>query len=192
MNTLRFFRLILVVGILMLSSLACNLLNRISDSSIEQTPITVTNESANNLRKDLSTAIEQLKDGEKVTLVIDEAELTSLVAVELDKQSNPILYDPQISLREGGVQINGKVLQSGFMVPAQLNLILTTNSSGQPQINIKSAKIGPLELPNSVLVELTSQVDSALMHNIRPRIKDIFVESILIADGLMTITGRSR
>ncbi len=192
MNTLRFFRLILVVGILMLSSLACNLLNRISDSSIEPTPIIVTNESANNLRKDLSTAIEQLKDGEKVTLVIDEAELTSLVAVELDKQSNPILYDPQISLREGGVQINGKVLQSGFMVPAQLNLILTTNSSGQPQINIKSAKIGPLELPDSVLVELTSQVDSALMHNIRPRIKDIFVESILIADGLMTITGRSR
>lgn len=192
MNTLRFFRLILVVGILMLSSLACNLLNRISDSSIEPTPIIVTNESANNLRKDLTTAIEQLKDGEKVTLVIDEAELTSLVAVELDKQSNPILYDPQISLREGGVQINGKVLQSGFMVPAQLNLILTTNSSGQPQINIKSAKIGPLELPDSVLVELTSQVDSALMHNIRPRIKDIFVESILIADGLMTITGRSR
>jgi len=192
MNTLRFFRLILVVGILMLSSLACNLLNRISDSSIEPTPIIVTNESANNLRKDLSTAIEQLKDGEKVTLVIDEAELTSLVAVELDKQSNPILYDPQISLREGGVQINGKVLQSGFMVPAQLNLILTTNSSGQPQINIKSAKIGPFELPDSVLVELTSQVDSALMHNIRPRIKDIFVESILIADGLMTITGRSR
>lgn len=192
MNTLRFFRLILVVGILMLSSLACNLLNRISDSSIEQTPITVTNESANNLRKDLSTAIEQLKDGEKVTLVIDEAELTSLVAVELDKQSNPILYEPQISLREGGVQIIGKVLQGGFMVPAQLNLILTTNSAGQPQINIKSAKIGPLELPDSVLVELTSQVDSALMHNIRPRIKDIFVESILIADGLMTITGRSR
>lgn len=192
MNTLRFFRLILLVGILMLSSLACNLLNRISDSSIEPTPIIVTNESANNLRKDLTTAIEQLKDGEKVTLVIDEAELTSLVAVELDKQSNPILYDPQISLREGGVQINGKVLQSGFMVPAQLNLILTTNSSGQPQINIKSAKIGPLELPDSVLVELTSQVDSALMHNIRPRIKDIFVESILIADGLMTITGRSR
>jgi len=192
MNTLRFFRLILVVGILMLSSLACNLLNRISDSSIEQTPITVTNESANNLRKDLSTAIEQLKDGEKVTLVIDEAELTSLVAVELDKQSNPILYEPQISLREGGVQIIGKVLQGGFMVPAQLNLILTTNSAGQPQINIKSAKIGPLELPDSVLVELTSQVDSALMHNIRPRIKDIFVESILIADGLMMITGRSR
>lgn len=192
MKTLRFFRIILVVGILMLSSLACNLLNRISDSSIEPTPITVTNESANNLRKDLSTAVERLKDGEKVTLVIDEAELTSLVAVELSKQSDPILYEPQIYLREGGVQIIGKVLQGGFMVPAQLDLILTTNSAGQPQINIKSAKIGPLELPDSMLVELTSQVDSALMHNVRPRIKDIFVESILIADGLMTITGRSR
>jgi uncharacterized protein YpmS len=176
----------------MLSSLACNLLNRISDSSIEPTPITVTNESANNLRKDLSTAVERLKDGEKVTLVIDEAELTSLVAVELSKQSDPILYEPQIYLREGGVQIIGKVLQGGFMVPAQLDLILTINSAGQPQINIKSAKIGPLELPDSMLVELTSQVDSALMHNVRPRIKDIFVESILIADGLMTITGRSR
>ena len=192
MKTLRFFRIILVVGILMLSSLACNLLNRISDSSIEPTPITVTNETANNLRKDLSTAVERLKDGEKVTLVIDEAELTSLVAVELRKQSDPILYEPQIYLREGGVQIIGKVLQGGFMVPAQLDLILTTNSAGQPQINIKSAKIGPLELPDSMLVELTSQVDSALMHNVRPRIKDIFVESILIADGLMTITGRSR
>ena len=192
MKTLRFFRIILVVGILMLSSLACNLLNRISDSSIEPTPITVTNETANNLRKDLSTAVERLKDGEKVTLVIDEAELTSLVAVELSKQSDPILYEPQIYLREGGVQIIGKVLQGGFMVPAQLDLILTTNSAGQPQINIKSAKIGPLELPDSMLVELTSQVDSALMHNVRPRIKDIFVESILIADGLMTITGRSR
>lgn len=76
------------------------------------------------------------------------------------------------------------------MIPAQLNLILTTNSDGQPQINVQAAKIGPLELPDSILEELTSQVDSAFMHNVRPRIKDIFVESILIADGLMTITGR--
>jgi uncharacterized protein YpmS len=192
MNTKRFFRIILVVGILTLSSLACNLLNRISDSSIEPTPIPVTNESANNLRKDLSTAAEQLMAGEQVTLVIDESELTSLVAAELDKQSDPILYEPQIYLRDGGMQIMGKVLQGGFMVPAQLNLILTTNSDGQPQINIQTGKIGPLELPDSILEELTSQVDSAFMHNVKPRIKDIFVESILIADGLMTITGRRR
>ena len=192
MNKSQFLRIILILGILSLTSLACNLLNRISNSSIEPTPIPVTNESVNNLREDLATAEEQLNSGEKVTLVINEAELTSLVALELEKQSYPIFYEPQIYLRDGEVQIMGKVLQGGFLLPAQLSLVLTTNSDGKPQINLRSAKIGPLELPESMLEELTSQVDSVFIRNINPRIKDIFVESILITDGLMTIIGRSR
>lgn len=192
MKSIRFRRFILLVTILILSSLSCNLFNRISNASPEPTPIRITNESANNLRKDLTTAAEGLVAGERVTLVIDEAEITSLVAVELAKQSDPILYEPQIYLRDGEVQITGKVLQSGFLVPAQMNLILTTDINDQPQINIQSAKIGPLELPDSMLGDLEGQIDSVFIRNIRPRIKDIYVESILIADGLMTIIGQTR
>ena len=90
------------------------------------------------------------------------------------------------------MQIKGNVLQSGFMVPAQMNLVLTTDSDGYPQINILSAKVGPLELPDSMLKEISGQIGSVFTDNISPRIKDIYVESILIADGLMTIIGHTR
>lgn len=192
MNNIRLQRYILLLTILTLSSLSCNLLNRITNTSSEPTPIPITNESANNLRKDLTTAAESLVAGDRVTLVIDESEITSLIAMELAKQSDPIFYEPQIYLRDGEVQINGKVLQSGFMVPAQMNLILTTDVDGQPQINIQSAKVGPLELPNSMMEELEGQIDSVFIRNIRPMIKDVYVESILIADGLLTIIGQTR
>ncbi|MCK4975441.1 MAG: hypothetical protein KAS36_00755 [Anaerolineales bacterium] len=192
MNNIRYGRVILALVILVISSLACNLFNRISPTPVEKAPIPITTESADNLREDLSTTAESLMVGEKVTLVIDEAEITSLVAIELEKQSDPIFYEPQIYLRDGEVQIKGNVLQSGFMVPAQMNLVLTTDSDGHPQINILSAKVGPLELPDSMLKEISGQIGSVFTDNISPRIKDIYVESILIADGLMTIIGHTR
>lgn len=192
MDYTRKKQLTLLLVTLVLSSLSCNLLNRVSNAPSEPTPIPVSIESANSLREEITSAAESLSAGERVTIVIDEAEITSLIAMELAKQSEPILYEPQVYLRDGEVQLNGKVLQSGFMVPAQMNLTMSTDVHGKPEINILSANVGPLELPDSMLVEFEGQIDTVFIRNIQPSINDVYVESIIIADGLMTIIGQTR
>lgn len=192
MDYTRKKQLTLLLVILVLSSLSCNLLNRVSNAPSEPTPIPVSIESANSLRKEITSAAESLSAGERVTIVIDEAEITSLIAMELAKQSEPILYEPQVYLRDGEMQLNGKVLQSGFMVPAQMNLTMSTDVHGKPEINILSANVGPLDLPDSMLVELEGQIDTVFIRNIQSSINDVYVESIIIADGLMTIIGQTR
>lgn len=192
MDYTRKKQLTLLLVTLVLSSLSCNILNRVSNAPSEPTPIPVSIESANSLREEITSAAESLSAGERVTIVIDEAEITSLIAMELAKQSEPILYEPQVYLRDGEVQLNGKVLQSGFMVPAQMNLTMSTDVHGKPEINILSANVGPLELPDSMLVEFEGQIDTVFIRNIQPSINDVYVESIIIADGLMTIIGQTR
>jgi len=117
MRNIRYKRAISALVLLALMSLACNLFNRISSTPVQSTSIPISTEAVDSLREDISTAVDDFGKGEQVTLVIDEAELSSLVAFELQKQSEPIFHEPQIYLQDGQVQVSGKVQQGGFLVP---------------------------------------------------------------------------
>jgi len=188
---LRFFLPgVLAYSTLLLISLACNLLNRTAQIPTETIPVTT--QAVESLKEEINQAGQDLKSKGQVTVTLDEAELTSLIAFELQNQETPILQEPQIYLRDGQVILLGKVKQGDTMVPVELALTVSANSDGRPVYQIDSAKIGSLPLPEVLFKEYSEQLNTVFASKINPRLDEIFIDRITIADGAMTIQGHTR
>jgi len=190
MNKRRLFVITGVFILIMVVSLACNLGKRATPTP--EPTISVSTEAVNSLQAEAEKAAEAMSSTGQATLTLSEEELTSLLTFELQKQENPPLREPQIRLRDGQVRISGKVQQGGSAVSVQLTLTLSADSNGRLQYEILSAKVGPLSLPDLLLEQLTAQLDQAFENNIYPRMEDMYIETITIQDGVMTIQGRKR
>ena len=176
--------------ILLLVGMACNLVNRSEPAATATIPVST--EALDSLEKDLQDAGQQVETTGQATLVIDEQELTSLIAFELQKQDTPIFQDPQVYLRDGQIEILGKVQQGNTMASLKLVLTVSADADGHPDFQLVSAKIGPLPLPDVLLQQISDQLDATFTSKIEPRMENIFIEMITIADGKMTIQGHTR
>jgi len=184
---------VLLFFTLVLASLACNLgTGARPDQEDTPVPIPITTESVEELKENLQAAATQASTSGVVTIEFDEAQLTSLVAFELDKQENPIFQDPQVYLRDGQVQLYGNAVQSGITLPVSIIATLSVDERGMPRYDILSATAGPVPLPQSILDQLTDQFDQAIASKLDAENSNLVVEDIVIADGKMTITGRTR
>jgi hypothetical protein len=64
------------------------------------------------------------------------------------------------------------------------------DESGQPKIEIASADFGPFPAPNGLKEALTAAIKEAFTGSLGPVATGLRIETISIADGVMTITGR--
>lgn len=183
--------LFLVLIVLVFASLACNLPGAGAPNA-EVPQIPVSTEAVQDLETQVQQAAATAQSGQATTVTIDESQITSLVAFELQKQPEPILRDPQVLLRDGQVQLLGNVSQSGMELPLKMALNVSADADGRPQYEVTSANLGPLPMPDSLLNQATAQIDAAIGGELASVTNDMFIENITIADGLMTITGRLR
>ena len=126
-----------------------------------------------------------------VTFQITEAQLTSYMAQKLQQQADPPFTDPQILLRNGQMQMYGKVTQGYFYA----NMLIVMNvgvdpATGLPSITIASADFGPVDAPAGVTNAISSIIAEAFTGSFGPVATGIRIETISIADGVMTLTGR--
>jgi hypothetical protein len=110
---------------------------------------------------------------------------------KMQQQSNPPFTDPQVLLRNGQMQMYGKVKQGMF----DANILITMNVgidelTGQPKIEITSADFGPLPAPEGINAAMNAIINEAFTGSLGPVAVGFRLESIAIADGLMTLTGR--
>jgi uncharacterized protein YpmS len=181
--------IILPLAALLLASLACNFpTNRPQAPS---TPVPVTTEAVQSLQENLKAAATEMKTGGPVTLTITEEQATSLLALETQSQEAPPVQDPQVLLRDGQIQVFGNVQQGNITAPLQLALTVHINGQGQPVFTAVSGSIGPLPLPEAMLKEISAQLDDALASRIRAQAGNITLDSITVANGVMTIVGHS-
>ena len=190
MNLKLFLPGLLAISALLLLSLACNLPNRTAQIPSETIPVTT--QAVESLQEDIHQAGEDIQTDGQATLVIDEAELTSLVAFELQNQETPVLQEPQIYLREGQLILLGKVKQDNALVSIELALKVSANSDGRLDYQIVSAKIGILPLPEALYEKYSEQINTVFASKINPQVDAIFIDKITIADGVMTIQGHTR
>ena len=176
--------------ILLLVSMACNLINRSEPAATATIPVST--EALDSLNKDIQDAGKQIESSGQATLTIDEQELTSLIAFEIQEQETPIFQDPQVYLRDGQIKILGKVQQGNTMATLELVLTVSADIDGHPDFQLVSAKLGPLPLPDVLLQQISDQLDATFTSKIEPRMDNIFIEKITIADGVMTIQGHTR
>lgn len=102
MKERKHIKILTIIFIAAMISIACNFQGFRGNQPRETIPVTT--QAANNLQEKILEALDEVASGKQnITLSIEEAELTSLVAFELQKIPEPQILEPQIYLRDGQV-----------------------------------------------------------------------------------------
>lgn len=180
---------------LIITSMACTIFVGGPDYS-DLAPIPVSTEAAESLKQEMKQAFEAGAQTGVVTLNITEPQITSVLAFRLLSDPNmqtdkkPIITDPQVYLRDGQMKIYGKSQQGMFTANIGVIVNMGVDELGKPKIEITSADFGPFPVPGGIKEALTAMIEEAYTGAIGPAATGLRIETITIADGIMTITGR--
>lgn len=182
---------------LMLTSLACTVFVGGPDYSDLPT-IPVSTEITQSIQDEVARAFEEGMTTGTVTLNFTEAQLTSYIASRLQndptlqQDNQPLITDPQVYLRDGQMQIYGKTQQSMFAANIGIIVSVGVDENGQPKIEIVSADFGPLPAPEGLKDTIEAMIREAYTGSLGPVATGLRIDTISIADGIMTISGRIR
>ncbi len=179
---------VLIVLVTLLASLACTIFVGGPDYPEQTIPITA--EDAEALREQIRVALEAGATSGILSLQITEAQLTSLLAEKLAAQSNPLFTEPQVHLREGQMKVYGKGQRGAFLYNISLTMAVSVDELGQPKVELVEANFGPVPVPEGVNEAISALVAEAYTGSLGPVLTGFRLESIVIADGLMTVSGR--
>jgi hypothetical protein len=187
MKTKKYLYLFIVS--LVVSSLACSINVGGPEYPAQTVPASPTDAQA--LRDMIQQAMITGAETGVITLSITESQLTGFMAEKLSQQINPPFTDPQILLRNGQMQMYGKVTRGWFTA----NMLITMNvtideTTGQPKIQIASADFGPIPAPEGINNAISAIIDEAFTGSFGPVAVGFRLQTITIADGIMTLTGR--
>jgi len=175
------------ISILIFSSLACNLATGISS---EKTAIPVPTEDPAALETQVSGAISTAVSGGRITLELTEGQLTAAANEELQTSGEDRIQDLQVQLDDGVMVISGEANQNGMNLPLSISVKINVDSQGKPHTQIVSGKLGPFSLPETMLAQITTQFDQMLQSQLSANAESLFVESISIDNGVITIVAQ--
>ncbi|HTX91697.1 MAG TPA: LmeA family phospholipid-binding protein [Anaerolineales bacterium] len=154
--------------------------------------IPVSTEAVGEFQSAMQTAVVSGTDSGEVTLVITEPQLTSYIAYKLAQQQDPLFYNPQVFLRDGKIQIYGMARQGYFIASVAIVVTAGVDSQGQLTIELTSADFGPEPVPANLKDALTAMIQEAYTGAIGPAALGFRLESVTVANGSMTILGRTK
>lgn len=175
---------------LTLATLACMI--NIGGPAYPTPAIPISTEAVGSLDQAIQTAVAAAAESGEVTLVITETQLTSYLAFKLQQQSSPFITNPQVYLREGQIRIYGTARQGNFQVTVNFILTAGVDEQGQLTIVLTSADFGPLPVPDGLKEAVTAIIKEAYAGSLGPVATGFRLESITVADGRMTIVGRTK
>jgi len=183
------FYLIFFLILLMLTSLACTIFVGGPDYPEQTVPVSV--DEVQSMQTQIEQAFLSGAESGIVTLQITESQLTSFMTQKLNEQPSPPFTEPQVFLRNGQMQMYGKINRGMFAA----NVLITMNvnidpTTGLPKIEIASADFGPFPAPEGLNSAISAVIDEAFTGSLGPVAIGFRLESIVIADGIMTLTGR--
>lgn len=181
-------RIFLFLSVLFLSMLACSIF--VGGPEFPEERISISAESVESLRTQMEEAILAGAQTGAITLQITEEQLTSALALKLAAQENPAFTDPQVHLRNGQMQIYGRLQRGYFLANLLIILDIGIDEQGKPTIEIATADFGPFPTPEGLKQSLTTLVTEAYTGSLGPVATGFRLETINITDGVMTFTGR--
>lgn len=182
---------------LILTSLACTMFVGGPDYSTLPT-IPVSTEASQSIQDEIKRAFEEGITTGTVTMNFTEPQLTSYIASRLQtdpslqQENEPLITEPQVYLRDGQMQIYGKTQRGMFTANIGIVVSVGVDENGQPKVEIVSADFGPLPAPEGLRDTIEAMVREAYMGSLGPVATGLRIESISIANGIMTISGRIR
>ena len=181
-------RILLFLAVLAFATLACTMF--VGGPDYPEGTIPVSAQAVENLQAQIEAAVSAGTASGEITLQITEEQLTSYIAFKLAAQQNPVLQEPQVFLRDGQMQVFGKVERGIFIANVLVALDVSVDDLGQPQIEIATADFGPFPAPDGLKQSLTAIITEAYTGSLGPVATGFRLERIDIANGLMTVTGR--
>jgi hypothetical protein len=158
--------------------------------------VPVSTEYAQSIQDEVQRAFQNAAQTGTITLNLNEQQLTSYIAERiqndprLQRNGKPLITDPQVYLRDGQMKIYGKTQQSIFTANIGIVMDVGVDENGQPKVDIASADFGPLPAPEGIRDTVAAMIREAYMGSLGPVANGLRIESINIADGVMTINGR--
>ena len=185
-------KVMLLIGmtVLFLAVLACTI--NFGGPAYPSQAIPISTEAAGELTSNLQTAVAVEPESGRVTLVINEVQATSYLAARLQTQTEAVITNPQVLLRDGQIQIYGTARQGYFQVTIAIIVTAGVDLQGQLTLELTSADFGPLPVPTSLKDAVTAAIREAYTGAIGPAAVGFRLESITVADGTMTVVGRTK
>jgi len=124
------------------------------------------------------------------TVTITEGQLTEFINRKNDENQNSTLSDIQVFLRDGQIQIYSTAANDSGSTTLEIVATVGVSPEGVLQIDVVSAKLGPFPVPDPMLEGISQSINDALNGQGTTGSDKIQIESIVIADGFMTISGK--
>lgn len=174
--------------VLALASLACSIF--VGGPDYPPNPVPISTEAFDGFTQQIQQAMLVGAETGTFTLQINEVQLTSYLASKLQERANPPFTDPQVLLRDGQMQLFGKVKRGYFIANMSVILSVGLDETGLPKIEVLSADFGPFPAPEGLNGAISAIVEELFTGSFGPAATGLRIESITIADGIMTLTGR--
>lgn len=173
-----------------IGTLACTL--DVGGPAAPGDPIPTSEAAAQEVLDAWKSAAEAAVSAGEVRLLINESQLTSLVAARLAEKDDPVLRDPQVYLRQGQLQIYGTVQQGPLQGNVLLSITPRLNADGTLAFDLTSADLGPVPVPEGVKDSLSAVITEALAGPIGSLATGLRVTSIAIENGELALVGELR
>jgi uncharacterized protein YpmS len=179
---------ILAVFSLTLATLACRIF--VGGPEYPPTVVPVSTEAASSLEQQVEAAKTAAAQNGLMTITVTESQATSVLATKLAEQPDSFITEPQVLLRNNEIQVYGKANQGSFQANIRIVLAASIDPEGKPVLTITSTDFGPFPAPEGLNKTISAMIDEAFTGALGPAASGLRIESITIADGVMTLTGR--
>jgi hypothetical protein len=180
------------LGLLAIASatIACSIF--VGGPALPDPPVAAPPDAFQALQSEIETAVfNSLTDG-ALRLSITQEQLTAFLVSRLSRQAEPLITDPQVVLRNGEMIIYGRARSWIFEANMAVTAVFSIDEDGRPEILISHAELGPLPMPTALRDAIAVALNEALTGAVGPVALGFRLETIDIADGSMTLTGRLR
>jgi uncharacterized protein YpmS len=171
---------------LLIAGQACNF----SLAGPKPAPIPVSTEAVQSLQEEVSNAASQIATSGSATIEITESQLTSTLALAL--QQVPVLTSPQIHLQNGEVQLTGNASQAGLLGDVNVILKVEAGQDCKLHLQVVTAKLGPLPLSEDMISGFLPLAEEAISGMATSGGQQMCVDSIVVNEGKMVITGHTQ
>lgn len=173
--------------LLMAAVLACNLPVSGSKSAVQKIP--VSDQAARSLESTVTNDLENSAPSQPVVITLSEEQITSYLAKYLRENTQLQVTDPQVHLRNGRIEMNGKYQQGVLSANIKLIITVSVDENGNPKAIISSADFGPIPAPTNILDTLSATINESLTGSLGPSLTGIKINTLQISDGMITISG---
>lgn len=123
------------------------------------------------------------------TVTITEGQLSEFFNRKNAENPNSALSNIQIFLRDGQIQFYSTAESDAGNTTLQITSTVGLSEDGKLQVTVTSAQLGIFPVPEAILTSVSQSLTEALNGQGAAGADKIQLQSVIIQDGYMTITG---